>query len=158
MASMSVDLIRDSSILGDEFFFFVLDFRSEFLINFDRSLINRTTRINAFLSFFLKFVGKLVFNIFDLSVDIGDLLVDIGSFRGDDGISDLLRLNLLLDDIDSLISFLGDSFGCLFLKLGGIDLSSLFVDDSLLGLLVDDFGCFLIQDLFLGLLLVIDVR
>jgi hypothetical protein len=154
---MRLNIFGDLFILSGEFFFLVLNFLSEFFFNLDRSLINRTTRINAFLSFMLKFVGELVFNIFDLSVDIGDLLVDIGSFRGDDGISDLLRLNLLLDDIDSLISFLGDSFGCLFLKLGGVDLSSLFVDHSLLGLLVDDFGCFLIQGLFLGLLLVIDV-
>lgn len=157
MSSQRRNFVRDGSVLGGEFFFLVLDFRSELFINLDGGLINLGTGVNTFLSLFFEFLGQLVLNIFNLLVDVGDLLLNVGSFSCDDCVSDLFSLNLLIDELDSLLSFLGDSRGGLFSKLGLIDLSSLFIDDGLFRLLIDDFVAFLIYGCFLSPLLVIDI-
>lgn len=54
-----------------------------------------------------------------------------------------LSLNFVLDERDSLLSFLGDTRGLLLLEFGFVDFSNLGGGDSLLLLLSEDFLGFL---------------
>lgn len=152
-----LDLGVDLLLLGDEFLLLVNDLRSKLLINLDGSLINLLTGIDALLSFFLELSGKLVLDILNLLVDVSDLLLDVGGLRSDNLLSDLLSLDLLLDEANSLLSLLGDSGRGGLLELRLVDLSSLLIDNGLGGLVVDDLVRFFVDDFLLSSLLIIDV-
>lgn len=109
MGSQRSNLIRDSGVLGGEFFLLVFDFFCELFLNFDGCLINLRTRVDTFFSLFFKFFRKLVLDIFNLFVDVRDLFLNVRSFLSDNRFSDLLIFDLLLDKFDSLFSFLRDS-------------------------------------------------
>lgn len=152
-----LDLGVDLLLLGDEFLLLVNDLRSKLLINLDGSLINLLTGIDALLSFFLELSGKLVLDILNLLVDVSDLLLDVGGLRSDNLLSDLLSLDLLLDEANSLLSLLGDSGRGGLLELRLVDLSSLLIDNGLGGLVVDDLVRFFVDDFLLSSLLIINV-
>jgi hypothetical protein len=68
-----------------------------------------STDVFLLFSLLFDFLGEFVLNVFNLFVDVGDLLLNVGGLSGDDGFSDLLSLDLLVDESDSLLSLLGDS-------------------------------------------------
>lgn len=142
---------------GDELALLTLDLLSKLSLSFGSILIVLLTGIKTLFLLFLDFIDQLVLNILNLFLNDGNLLLHGGGLSSECLLLNLLRLHLLLDDLDSLLSLLGDSGSLLLLELGLVDLLTFFVDVGLVSLLLDR-SLGVVCDLFLfGLLLVVDV-
>jgi len=132
----------------------LLDNSGELLLSFLGSGVNLFTGLFTLFFILLDLSDDGLLSLLNLLDKVSNLLLSGGDLILDNRLLIFLSLNLLLNDADLFISFLGDSGSLRFNELGLVDLRNFFLVNGLgLFLRNDALSLFLKNSLFLSLLL-----
>jgi len=148
-----LNLSGDRSLLILKIGLLFLNYLGELLLSFLGRFIDFLASIIRFFFLFLDFSNDGLLGLLDLFLDVGNLVLHNSSLLSDHLLLIFLSLNLLFNNIDLLLGFLGDSGSLGLDELSLVDLLNL-LSINILGLFLSNYALslFLKNLLFLFLL------